>query len=377
MEKKVTISVAEFKRRLDSDEVRFIFDLRNKEEFESWRIEGRTPIEALNIPRMHFVAEEEKYLDRFPRDRQIIAICAHGDSSRYSAELLQGQGFDIVSLEGGMDAWSEYYETAKVGGLPDVYQIFRPARGCIAYLVASGGEAAVIDSSRHVGHLLDLAASLRVKLGSVLDTHLHADHISGGRELAEAAGAGYFLNPADAGGAAFGYRPLGDGQEIKVGGSVIRVMHSPGHTPGSTSFLLDGKYLFTGDTIMKKSIGRPDLGGMAEEWAAMLHNTLFERFAFLPDETVVLPSHAASIAEQDSRGIVMTTLGEARRTTDLYQIKDLGRFISHVKSSLLDNPERYQEIRKVNLGGKEADEAVRKELEIGKNLCGMAVQPAR
>ena len=373
MDKNFTISPAEFKGRLDRGEVAFIFDLRNKEDFDSWRVEGRGPIETLNIPQIHFVAEEEKYFDRFPRDRQIIAICPHGDSSRYSAELLNQNGFDALSLEGGIDAWSEYYETMKVDDAPLVYQVLRVAKGCVSYLVASKGEAAVIDAARHTGRMVELAERLGVKITQVLDTHLHADHVSGGRELADLTGAAYLIHPGDTAGAAFEFSALTDGQVITVGESRISVIHSPGHTPGSTSFLLAGKFLFTGDTIMKGSIGRPDLGGRASEWAVLLHNTLFERYGALPDETVVLPSHAASMAEQDEAGIIRTTLGAARREMDLYRERDLGRFIDVVRMSLLENPERYQDIRKVNLGLKEADESGKKELEIGKNLCGMAV----
>jgi len=371
MEKEITISPAEFKRRLDKNEVRFIFDLREKEDIEAMPIEGHVPIETLNVPRYQFVGEEEKYINKFPKDREITAICAHGDSSRYSAEQLREQGYDAVSLGGGIDSWSAYYETVKVSDSPLVYQSFRVARGCISYLIASGGEAAVIDSARHFGHVLALAERLGVKVKYVLDTHLHADHISGGRELADRTGAAYFVNPADMGGATVGYQPLADGQKIRIGGSEIEVIHSPGHTPGSTSFLLDGKFLFTGDTIMKESIGRPDLGGRAEEWSALLHATLFKRFARMPDETVALPAHATSIKEQDKSGIVKTTLGDARRDRDLFRLHDLQAFTACVKENLPENPERYQEIRKVNLGLKAADEAGRKEMEIGKNLCGM------
>ncbi len=376
MDNKITISPAEFKGRLDRGEVKFIFDLRNKEDFESWRVEGRNPIETLNIPQIHFVAEEEKYFDQFPRDKQIIAICAHGDSSRYSAELLNENGFDALSLEGGIDSWSEYYESAKVADAPAVYQMLRVAKGCVSYLIASKGEAVVIDAARHTGRMVELAERLNVKITRVLDTHLHADHVSGGRELATATGAEYLIHPGDTAGASFEFSALADGQSIPVGDSRIAVIHSPGHTPGSTSFLLDGKYLFTGDTIMKGSIGRPDLGGLAEEWAALLYGTLFERYASLPDETVVLPSHSASIAEQDASKVIRTTMGEARRERDLFGIKDLARFITYVKSNLPVNPEQYKDIRLVNLGVRLADEAFKKELEIGKNLCGMAKQQA-
>jgi glyoxylase-like metal-dependent hydrolase (beta-lactamase superfamily II)/rhodanese-related sulfurtransferase len=376
MGKNIAITPAEFKRRLDKGEVSFIFDLRNKEDFEAWRVEGRGPIETLNIPQMHFVAEEEKYLGRFPKDRQIVAICPHGDSSRYSAELLSENGFDAVSLEGGIDAWSEYYEATKASDDPAVYQVLRVAKGCLSYLIASGGEAAVIDPPRHTSRILELADKLGVRITRVLDTHLHADHVSGGRDLAAAAGAEYLLNPEDAGGATYVFTALADGQVIPVGGSRIAVIHSPGHTPGSTSFLLDGKYLFTGDTIMKGSVGRPDLGGLAQQWAVMLHKTLFERFASLPDGAMVLPAHSASMAEQDSRSLICLTLGEARGRLDLFKTKDLGQFIDRVRHSLLHNPERYKDIRKVNLGAIPADEPYKKELEIGKNLCGMATRKA-
>ncbi|MFQ3573814.1 MAG: MBL fold metallo-hydrolase, partial [Thermodesulfovibrionales bacterium] len=93
--------------------------------------------------------------------------------------------------------------------------------------------------------------------------------------------------------------------------------------------------------------------------------------AHLSDDTIILPTHASSLKEQES-GIVMTTMGRARRDLDLYQIRDFQEFFKQVSSSLPPNPERYQEIRKVNLGILTPDEKKAKELEIGKNLCGMA-----
>jgi glyoxylase-like metal-dependent hydrolase (beta-lactamase superfamily II)/rhodanese-related sulfurtransferase len=366
------ISPEELKKRIDRESVDFIFDLRDADEFASWRIEGRSPIPTINIPQTDFVGEEERYMDRLPKDRQIIAICAHGDSSRYSAEILRGHGFDAVSLEGGMDAWSELYETHKIGERPDIYQIFRVARGCISHLVVSGSEAVVIDPVRHVDRLIGLAYSLNTRIVHVLDTHLQADHISGGTDIARRTGAKYHICPADAGPASYSYQPLHDGDTISFGRSRIEVLVTPGHTPGSTSFLLDRRFLFSGDTIMKTSIGRPDLGGSAEEWSHLLYDTLFRRYKRFSDDLVILPSHAASLLEQDSGGIVRTTLGAARRSSDLFQRKDFSRFLASVRTSLPESPERYQEIRKVNLGLISPDESRKKELEIGKNLCGMA-----
>ncbi|MDH4161118.1 MAG: MBL fold metallo-hydrolase [Nitrospirota bacterium] len=372
MQQSVTVTSQEFKKKLDAGEIRFIFDLRNREDFSGWRIEGRTEVEALNIPQEEFVGEEDSHLAKFPKDRQIVTICAHGDSSKYTAELLRAKGYDAITLQGGMDAWSDFYETHTVSDRPAIYQIYRSARGCITHVIVSEGEAVVIDAVRHTDQIIDLAVAAKAKITKVFDTHLQADHISGGREIARRTGATYHIHPVDAAGAAYSFVPLKDGERITFGKCTLDVIHSPGHTPGSTSFLLDGKVLFTGDTIMKASIGRPDLGGMADDWAKLLFETLFTRFGKLEGSIVILPTHAFSLKEQDKDGIVRMTLDEARTNSDLYQIKEFPAFLGHIKASLMENPQRYQDIRKVNLGQLDPDEAKRKELEIGKNLCGMA-----
>ncbi|MBI5675358.1 MAG: MBL fold metallo-hydrolase [Nitrospirae bacterium] len=366
-----TISPAELKRRLDERKVEFLFDLRNEDEFKAWRIEGREDFPALNIPQVDFVGEEDLYMDRFPKDKEIIAVCAHGDSSRYSAELLTEKGFKAVNLEGGMDLWSEYYETHKVSDTPLIYQIYRTARGCMTHIVVSGGEAFVIDANRHVEKIIAFVDSLGAKITHVVDTHLHADHISGGIDLAQKTGAPFFMNPVDAEGATFKFEELIDGMEIKFGGNNFLAIQTPGHTLGITSLLLNGKHLFTGDTIMKTDMGRPDLGGKAEEWSGMLYNTLFKKLKSLGDDIMILPSHADSIKEQDENGIVSLTLGGARRDSALFRLTDYKEFINYILSSIEEIPKSYHEMRKANLGIIFPDEAKKKELEIGKNLCVM------
>lgn len=366
-----TISPAELKRRLDERKVEFLFDLRNEDEFKAWRIEGREDFPVLNIPQVDFVGEEDLYMDRFPKDKEIIAVCAHGDSSRYSAELLNEKGFKALSLEGGMDLWSEYYEIHKVSASPLIYQIYRTARGCITHVVISGGEAFVIDPNRHVEKIIGFADSLSAKITHVIDTHLHADHISGGIYLAQKTGAKYFMNPIDADGATFRFKELRDGMEIKSGDNNFLAIHTPGHTPGITSLLLNGKHLFGGDTIMKTDMGRPDLGGKAEEWAGMLYDTLFKKLKVLGDDIIILPAHADSVKEQDQSGVVSLTLGEARRDSGLFRLTDYKEFINYIVLSLPEIPESYHEMRKANLGLISPDEEKKKELEIGKNLCVM------
>lgn len=374
--KPTVIPVEDFKKRLDAGEIRFLFDLRNPDEFASWRIEGPSPVETLNIPQLDFVGEEAKYFSQLPQDKEIIVICAHGDASGYSAEILQQQGFKALSLEGGMDGWSEFYETHTVNRDPAIYQIHRVARGCISHLLVSDGEAVVIDPVRHTDRIMALVSSLSARVIAVIDTHLQADHISGGREIARQTGADYFINPADAGDAAYVYRPLADGMVFTFGGSRLTALHSPGHTPGSVSLLLDDRFLFSGDTIMVSSIGRPDLGGMMSEWARLLYDTLFQRYRPLADDIVVLPSHISGLKDVGPGGLALLTLGQARAHSDLFQLTGEDAFVKQIEKSLPENPERYQEIRRVNLGLLDPEESRRKELEIGKNLCGMAGKKA-
>jgi glyoxylase-like metal-dependent hydrolase (beta-lactamase superfamily II) len=372
MPEPLDIPVGEFKRKLDRGEVAFILDLRLEEEFAAWRIEGRLPVEMLNIPQLDFVGDEEKFLPRLPRDREIILVCAHGGASKYEAEQLRAKGFMARSLAGGMDAWSVLYETSRLEGESLIYQVYRIAKGCISHVLISGNEAVVIDAVRHLDQIRALLERHGARLKYVFDTHLQADHVSGGRGLAREAGCPYLICPADVAGAAYPYQPLIDGEQFIFGASRLAVLHSPGHTPGSTSLLLDDQFLFTGDTVMETTVGRPDLGGKVEEWAGLLYDTIHGRLKPLADQVLILPTHAATVMERDAAGLVRLTLGEARRSLPHFALTDRAAFVAHVKDTLLENPERYQEIRQVNLGLLSPAEARLQELEIGRNLCGMA-----
>jgi glyoxylase-like metal-dependent hydrolase (beta-lactamase superfamily II) len=371
MKEAKSITVQEFKNRLEAGEVECIFDLRNIDEFESWKIEGRTGVETINIPQIHFLGEEEKYLPQLPKDKEIVTVCAHGGASKYTADLLVENGFRSVNLKGGMDAWSDFYEIHEINDDPRIYQMYRVAKGCITYVLISEGEAIVIDAVRRIDKIISLVKSHDAKVVSVCDTHLQADHISGGPELARRYKADYLIHPDDAVDAYYNYTPLSDGKKISYGKNTIEAIHSPGHTAGLVSLLLENRYLFVGDTIMKASFGRPDLGGMVDEWGHFLFDTIFKRYGNLSDEVVVLPSHSASIMEEDENGGVKMTLGQARDKAEALKITDEKSFMKYIKGSMLNNPPRYQEIRKVNLGQLIPDEAKIKELEIGKNLCGM------
>ena len=208
--------------------------------------------------------------------------------------MLAEEGVVVAYLEGGMKAWSEHLEPVKVGDLKnggELYQFVRIGKGCLSYMVISGGEAAIIDATRMADIYLDFAQEKGTVIKHVFDTHLHADHISGGRTIAEATGVAYYLPPADAEEVMFDYTELVNGLEVALGNAMIEIqaLSSPGHTIGSTSFIVDNQYLMTGDILFIDSIGRPDLAGLAEDWVSDLRESLYSRYQELADDLIVLP----------------------------------------------------------------------------------------
>jgi glyoxylase-like metal-dependent hydrolase (beta-lactamase superfamily II) len=186
--------------------------------------------------------------------------------------------------------------------------IFRPFyyfdTGCAAYVFGCGGVGvgAVVDpQERDVDTYLAFAQSKGLRITHVIDTHVHADHRSGGRALAERAGAAYALHrSADV---SFAFEPLDDDQEIALGNTRIRVLHTPGHTPESVSLVVtdlrrgtEPWFVLTGDTMFVGAVGRPDLPGRAKENASELYDSLHTKLLTLPDALEVFPAHFAGSA---------------------------------------------------------------------------------
>jgi len=376
------ITVQELKRALDADQKVFLLDVRNEEEFQQWRIEGKNQVQVLHIPYFEFLENPETSFRRVPRDVEVIVVCAKGGSSDYIAQMLRENGFRAKNLLGGMVAWGNFHQALEVPMAKErqpemvFYQISRFAKGCLSYLIGSEGEAVVVDPSRHTEEYLRLATEHGVKIRHVFDTHLHADHISGGRLLAERVGARYHIQSVDAEGARFSYEPVRDGEEFKVGSLKVRViaLQTPGHTPGSTALLVNDRFLLTGDTLFVKGTGRPDLGGLAEPWARSLYHTLFNKFGALPDDVWILPAHFSDQEEVQENGFVAARLGDLRQNNVALQSRNEEEFVKFILAHLTEQPAVYQDIRKANLGLLEVEEDLLVEMELGKNQCAAARQ---
>ncbi|MED4633044.1 MBL fold metallo-hydrolase [Peribacillus frigoritolerans] len=369
------MTAAEVSKKVINKTDLFILDVRNESDYNDWKIEGQN-FEFLNIPYFDLLDGVEEILDQIPANKEILVVCAKEGSSVMVAEMLSEAGLDVFYLMGGMKAWSEHLETVRIGELTngaEIYQFVRLGKGCLSYMVVSNGEAAVIDSTRMIDAYLDFADDIGVKITHVLDTHLHADHISGGRRIAEATNAAYWLPPKDAAEVTFEYQPLESGNVITIGHTAIDIqaLYSPGHTIGSTSFVVDQKYLLSGDILFIDSIGRPDLAGLAEDWVGDLRETLYTRYKELSEELIVLPSHFMIIDELNEDGSVAKKLGALFAENHGLNIADETEFRELVTGNLPPQPNAYQEIRETNMGKIEPDDEKQREMEIGPNRCAV------
>ncbi|HET8559517.1 MAG TPA: MBL fold metallo-hydrolase [Marmoricola sp.] len=368
-----TISPAELFRELGEGRVPEILDVRNKDEFAASRVEGIRPVPTRNVP----VYEVFEDLDAHAAatEQGAVVICGQGNASELLADEFADRGVSVRSLEGGTEEWAKLLVPVEVPDLPGelrAWQFLRPAKACVSYLVGvPGGRAAVFDATRHPQPYLDLAAEHHMTITHVVDTHVHADHVSGGPALAGQLGAEYHLPPEDTGGVVpWPNRPLHDGDELDLGPATVRTMtmHLPGHTPGTTAFLVADRMLLVGDTVFVRGLGRPDLTGQAEELARDLFRSVHERLEPLDPTTLIAPAHWSSGEEFRPDGLVMTTLEDVFSATLLNE-QAMERFVEQIVSSLPQAPESYDTIRAVNAGKLAPPPDELDVLDVGRNVC--------
>jgi glyoxylase-like metal-dependent hydrolase (beta-lactamase superfamily II) len=353
----------------------FILDVRAPDQYERWQIEGKAPLETVNIPYWTAITEDDQVREVIPEDRPVVVVCAHGDSSDLVVEVVDRD--NMRNLSGGMDAWAVTLvpRTVYDDGDHFIIQVDRVAKACLSYVVgARNKNMAVVDPSADVKYYLTLAERMGAQITDIFDTHLHADHISLANELRDLTGATYHISEGDAFDASFEYAPLVDGEQFSFGDMdlVIRSVATPGHTPGSTSLEVDGKYLLTGDAVFVSGVGRPDLGGQTIPWAKDLFATIRDKLAPLDPNLEVLPAHYTSRLESQKDGILRRRLGDLLENDPVVSMTDEDEFVAYVVDHLGDSPSEYGTIRLINLGRKEADAEEISELEVGRNECALS-----
>jgi len=286
-----------------------------------------------------------------------------------AAERLRGRGLDAVSLEGGMRAWSLAWNTGEVpcpGSTARIVQLRRTGKGCLSYLIGSNGAAAVVDASLEPQIYRRVADERGWPIRTVLETHVHADHLSRARTLAVEAGARLCLPTTDR--VSFEYAPLKDGDTVRVGSAGLRVLHTPGHTRRASA-ICGRAGPVPGDTLFLAAVGRPDLEATTEQSRRRAHvlRASLQRLLALPPETVscllirARPWRSTVGHQRDARGSPGATslLRETEET-----------FVQQILTRLPPTPPNHHRIVALNEAGTLPDDPT--ELEAGANRCAVA-----
>ncbi len=357
----VTISGDSLWDSLKQDKDVFLLDVREPEEFADFKIPG-----AVNIPLSQLFSPAAE--SSIPKDKKIVTVCSHGNRSMVATFALAQKGVEASSLVGGMSLWNQVLNatTLKENDLT-IVQVEKVGKGCLSHIVGSNGEAAVIDPTYPPSKYVEFAQSEGLKITKVIDTHQHADHVSAANDLAQHVGAKLYLSKLEE------YKieseRISDGDSIPFGSKQLRVIHTPGHTAGSMSFVIDDRYVFSGDTLFVEGIGRPDLRDQVQEYAISLYDTLHNKLLKFLDNTKIFPTHHSEGVKPTENGIYYTTVKMAKSLPLL----DLSQsdFVAKVVSITMPRPMNYSMIIKVNKGTIPISPMQIPDLEMGPNRCSI------
>jgi glyoxylase-like metal-dependent hydrolase (beta-lactamase superfamily II)/rhodanese-related sulfurtransferase len=388
------IEPTRLKEKLDNGEDIFILDVRSLQEHDAWKLSYDKYQETPVIPMDMLASSQDLLAKQIPKNKEIVTLCAHGHRSQMAAQMLSKLGYNVKSIKGGMAAWNQVYDIAEVSlGIDSrtqgqkqlrIWQLRRVSKGCMGYVVASGASATVIDSTCALDNsVLELTEENGLKIVNVVDTHMHADHVSGLSTLAKRTGAKAFVSINEeyetSTDLEIQVNPLKDNQQIPLSdGLSLRAIHTPGHTEGSMTFVLtlgsatkQKNYLFTGDTLFVNAVGRPDLHNKAKEYATKLYNTYQTKVLNYPDDTVILPAHFDTNSISLKHGeIISELIGSVKKNIKLLSIQK-SEFIDFMVSSVPPRPANYEKIIQLNKWLTPCDQVKIGDLEEGPNACAI------
>lgn len=353
-----TIEREELFEMLEKKQQCMLIDVRDQAQFEAWHMP-----DSINIPNEILNSS----ITSLPKNKKIITICNRGHASHYAAELLRQYGFDAVSLDHGMKGWNSIYDIVSIPATKKirVYQIKRLGKGCLGYIVSHDNNAIVIDPTVHINPIIKFLQEIHLKLLAVIDTHVHADHISGGLSLSKHYSAPYLLPKKSV--VDFEFTTLEDFvAKLPI---AITVIETPGHTEESACLLIDGHYLLTGDTLFLDSVGRTDLGEKVNENSALLYESVTGKIANLDESVFVLPAHTQK-PMRPGEGAVFAKLSQVKKDTAIFSIPLSETFVATMVAANRPTPSNFLEIKKINRIGVIPQGGI-DELELGGNRCAI------
>jgi len=374
------IPAADLARRLDQGEHLQLLDIRSAERVAQGRVTFGATLDfrALAASQLYQLAT----LDPLGLDpaTPVAVICGHGNSSTEATRFLRERGFEAYSVAGGMASWETVSLPRRLSPTPaleHVIQVDRVGKGALSYVLVSDGDAVVVDPGRHLQPYEALLEDLGATAAAVIDTHMHADYLSGSRAAAARWQVPYFVHPDDArspyDGAEgrFAHQPLAEGDTIAFGHATLVAAHVPGHTLGSTALVADEALALTGDFLFVQSVGRPDLAGQRDAWTARLWDSLERARREWPGDLLVLPAHYASERERRADRSVAARFDVIAATNEAVAIQDPRAFLAWVTAHTTTPPETYRTIKLANLGLVDVADAEAELLEFGPNLCAV------
>lgn len=346
-----------------------VLDVRPAEDRASWWIPGSQHVDAYESLKTGSPGALADIV--LPEGQPVVTVCGVGRASTKAAQVLATlRGIPARSLTGGMKAWSLAWNTATSPvGLVEITQVRRTGKGCVSYFIRSETEAAVIDASVDPSIYMALAERSGARIRYVLDTHVHADHVSRARLLAERIGADLILPRQNR--VRYPHKPVGEGDSLPLGATSIEVLETPGHTAESVTYLIPSAALFTGDTLFLAGVGRPDLHADETEAAArarILFRSL-TRVASLDQQLLLFPGHTSAPVPFDGRPLT-ASLGDVVNRLGSWLVSE-DEFVSRILARIPPTPPNYSAISEINTLG-EWPEGDLTDLEAGANRCAVS-----
>src|SRR5688572_15146217 len=317
MTKDLSVDTNTLRTWLETGKKVSILDIRPMHERDEWFIPQSIHFDAYE----KLKANDATALQGVQLNKSIpvVTVCAGGKTSMIAANILQQKGYNAFSLQGGMKGWSLAWNTAHQQFDDfEVWQVRRTGKGCLSYIIASNREAIVIDASLPVEVYAQLANQYDLSIKYILETHIHADHLSRSREVSEYFQVPLYLPVPNK--VQFKFNPIEAGITFSFGSVALQSIPTPGHTLESYSFYIPNNILITGDTLFTNGVGRPDLKSNAEESrekARLLYQSL-SKLLSLPGNVMVLPAHINKPVEFDDK-LIQTTIAEAKKNIVLLQ----------------------------------------------------------
>jgi glyoxylase-like metal-dependent hydrolase (beta-lactamase superfamily II) len=366
--------------RLDAGEPLQVLDVRASDRVAAGHVAFGPGLDFRALPNSRILALpslEELGLDPA---RPVAVICGHGNSSKQTTALLRDRGYEAFSVTGGMAAWETVYVARRLSPTPSlaqVVQLDRVGKGALSYILVSDGDALIVDPGRHLERYDAVLGELGATPAAVVDTHMHADYLSGARRAAARWQVPYFVHeddavsPYDGTPGRFAHQPLADGDTIAFGHAALRAVRVPGHTLGSVALLAEDAVALTGDFLFVQSVGRPDLGGQAEAWAELLWDSLERVRREWTGDLLVLPAHYASEVERRADRAVAARFDVITATNPAVRLQERSGFLRWIADHQTTPPAAYRTIKLANLGLVEVADADAEVLESGPNQCAV------